>query len=200
MSGIGIFSPPSMITRTDERSRCSMPGTSRIASHHRGREPTRWSRATARSRRRRGSASNTRWMIVVAPTAIIVVVTRSSAPTWYSGPHARPTSARGEAELGDVREVLPRQVGVGEHHALRAPGGARRVHQPVDVVARDRRTRPGRATSAPQVGERAPTRRRAVGRDAHPDEVARPGRSSPRSRARRARRRTRARALRSARG
>jgi len=30
----------------------------------------------------------------VAPTAIIVVVTRSSAPTWYSGPHARPTSAR----------------------------------------------------------------------------------------------------------
>ena len=32
-------------------------------------------------------------MIVVAPTAIIVVVTRSSAPTWYSGPHASPTSA-----------------------------------------------------------------------------------------------------------
>ena len=27
------------------------------------------------------SASNTRWMTVVAPTAIIVVVTRSSAPT-----------------------------------------------------------------------------------------------------------------------
>ena len=31
MNGIGIFSPPAMITRTDERSRCSMPGTSRIA-------------------------------------------------------------------------------------------------------------------------------------------------------------------------
>ena len=30
-SGIGIFSPPAMITRTDERSRCSIPGTSRIA-------------------------------------------------------------------------------------------------------------------------------------------------------------------------
>ena len=39
------------------------------------------------------SASNTRWMMVVAPTAIIEVVTRSSAPTWYSGPQARPTSA-----------------------------------------------------------------------------------------------------------
>ena len=31
MNGIGIFSPPAMISRTDERSRCSMPGTSRIA-------------------------------------------------------------------------------------------------------------------------------------------------------------------------
>ena len=39
------------------------------------------------------AASNTRWMIVVAPAAMSVVVVRSSAPTWYSGPHARPRSA-----------------------------------------------------------------------------------------------------------
>ena len=32
-------------------------------------------------------------MTVVAPTAIIVVVMRSSAPTWYIGPQANPTSA-----------------------------------------------------------------------------------------------------------
>ena len=42
MSGIGIFSPPAMTTRTDERSRCSMSGSARIAltiagaSHTRG--------------------------------------------------------------------------------------------------------------------------------------------------------------------
>ena len=96
---------------------------------------------------------------------------RSSAPTWYSGPHASPRSALGEAELDDVREVLPRQVGVRDHDALRAPGGARRVHQPVDVVAptaharrrrgvgtRDRRTAPTPST-------------RPVG-DADADEVA----------------------------
>ena len=39
------------------------------------------------------AASNTRWMIVVAPAAMSVVVVRSSAPTWYSGPHASPRSA-----------------------------------------------------------------------------------------------------------
>src|SRR5580658_11053209 len=32
-------------------------------------------------------------MMVVAPTAIIDVVVRSRAPTWYSGPQARPRSA-----------------------------------------------------------------------------------------------------------
>ena len=31
MNGIGIFSPPAISTRTDERSRSSTPGTSRIA-------------------------------------------------------------------------------------------------------------------------------------------------------------------------
>ena len=39
------------------------------------------------------AASNTRWMTVVAPAAMSDVVVRSSAPTWYSGPHARPRSA-----------------------------------------------------------------------------------------------------------
>ena len=31
MSGIGIFSPPLMTTRTDDRSRCSMSGNAMIA-------------------------------------------------------------------------------------------------------------------------------------------------------------------------
>ena len=92
MNGIGIFSPPAMSTRTDERSRSSTPGTSRIARTIAGAAHTQVTRDRSISSTTR-AASNTRWMIVVAPTAIIVVVTRSSAPTWYSGPHARPTSA-----------------------------------------------------------------------------------------------------------
>ncbi len=61
----------------------------------------------------------------------------------------------GEPELGDVREVLPRQVGVGDHHALRAArwcptctsaGGRRRPATGTragtrGVARRDRRTR-----------------------------------------------------------
>ena len=39
MSGIGIFSPPSMTNRTDERSRCSMSGSAMIALHHRRARP-----------------------------------------------------------------------------------------------------------------------------------------------------------------
>ena len=42
----------------------------------------------------------------------------------------------GEAELDDVGDVLPGQVGVGDHHALRTAGGAGGVHQPVEVIAR----------------------------------------------------------------
>ena len=134
MNGIGSFSPPAMITRTDDRSRASMPGWSSTARIIAGAIHTAvtFERSISSTT---VAASNVRWMIVVAPTAIIVVVIRSSAPTWYSGPHASPTSARREPELGDVGEVLPRQVGVGEHHALRPPGRSRRVHQPVDVVA-----------------------------------------------------------------
>ncbi len=69
-----------------------MPGTSRIARTIAGAAHTVVTRDRSISSTTR-SASNARWMIVVAPTAIIVVVTRSSAPTWYSGPHASPTSA-----------------------------------------------------------------------------------------------------------
>ncbi len=39
MSGIGIFSPPLMITRTDDRSRCSMSGSAMIALTIAGRQP-----------------------------------------------------------------------------------------------------------------------------------------------------------------
>ena len=81
MKGIGIFSPPAMITRTDERSRSSMPGTSRIARTIAGAAHMQVTRDRSISSTT-ASASKTRWMTVVAPTAIIVVVTRSSAPTW----------------------------------------------------------------------------------------------------------------------
>ena len=42
-----------------------------------------------------------------------------------------------EAELDDVRQVLPRQVGVGDHHALRAAGRARGVEDRGVVVGVD---------------------------------------------------------------
>ena len=70
-------------------------------------------------------------------------------------PAREPEVGAGEAELDDVREVLPRQVGVGEHHALRAARGARRVHQPVDVVAGRRHARRD-ARRRPELGERRP--------------------------------------------
>ena len=171
MSGIGIFSPPLMTNRTDERSRCLDVGQRHDRVAPSPARATRWSRATARSRRRRRAASKTRWMIVVAPAAMSDVVVRSSAPTWYSGPHASPRSALGEAELDDVREVLPRQVGVGEHHALRAAGGARGVHQPVHVVAGRGHAAQGCST----VDRRSASARPALGRrrrDAHAVEVA----------------------------
>ncbi len=91
MYGIGSFSPPAMITRTDERSRSSMPGWSSTARSIAGAIHTVVTLDRSISSTTR-AASNVRWMIVVAPTAIIVVVTRSSAPTWYSGPHASPMS------------------------------------------------------------------------------------------------------------
>src|SRR4051812_29285096 len=75
-----------------------------------------------------------------------------------------------EAELHKMREVLPRQVGVGEHHALRPAGGARRVHQPVHVVAGRDRARDRRRGRA-YVGQRLPSVR-CGGCDAQPGEVA----------------------------
>ena len=92
MSGIGIFSPPLMTNRTDERSRCSMSGSAMIALTIAGASHTVVTRDRSISSTT-AAASNTRWMIVVAPAAMSDVVVRSSAPTWYSGPHASPRSA-----------------------------------------------------------------------------------------------------------
>ena len=92
MSGIGIFSPPLMITRTDDRSRCSTSGSAMIALTIAGASHTVVTRERSSSSTT-AAASNARWMIVVAPAAISEVVVRSSAPTWYSGPQASPRSA-----------------------------------------------------------------------------------------------------------
>ena len=154
MSGIGIFSPPLMITRTDDRSRASMSGSAMMALTMAGASHTVVTRDRSSSSTT-AAASNTRWMIMVAPAAISEVVVRSSAPTWYSGPQASPRSALGEAELHDVGEVLPRQVGVGEHHALGPAGGAGGVHQAVDVVGGGGEVRP--RWPAAEVGQRRPS-------------------------------------------
>ena len=105
------------------------------------------------------AASNARWMIVVAPDRDHRGGDEVERADVVQRPAREPDVVGGEAELGDVREVLPRQVGVGEHHALRPPGRARRVHQPVEVVGRDRHAR--RAARRRRRGRRtAPTRRR----------------------------------------
>ena len=119
MSGIGIFSPPSMITRTDERSRCSMPGTSRIALTIAGAAHTVVTRDRSISSTT-AAASNTRWMIVVAPDRDHRRGDEVERADVVQRAAREADVGAGEAELGDVREVLPRQVGVREHHALRA--------------------------------------------------------------------------------
>ena len=81
MSGIGIFSPPLMITRTDDRSRRSTSGSAMIALTIAGASHTVVTRDRSSSSTT-AAASNARWMIVVAPAAISEVVVRSSAPTW----------------------------------------------------------------------------------------------------------------------
>ena len=91
MSGIGIFSPPLMTTRTDERSRRSMSGRARIALTMAGASHTVDTRDRSSSSTT-AVASNVRWMMMVAPAAIREVVVRSSAPTWYRGPQASPRS------------------------------------------------------------------------------------------------------------
>ncbi len=107
---------------------------------------------------------------MVAPAASSEVVVRSSAPTWYSGPQASPSSALREAELQRVRHVLPGQVGVREHDALRPSSRSRGVHQAVHVVAR-RRHRVCDGRSRAHVREGRPAVRR-TGREAHPHQVA----------------------------
>ena len=78
----------------------------------------------------------------------------------------QPEVGRREPELGDVGQVLPRQVGVGDHDALGPTGRPRRVHQPVDVVGVVR----GRAAARTglELGEAAPTARAGSARaDTH---------------------------------
>ena len=79
--GIGIFSPPPMSNRTDDRSRCSMSGRLMIALTMAGASQTVLTRDRSISSTTAG-ASKARWMMIVAPAAINVVVVRSSAPTW----------------------------------------------------------------------------------------------------------------------
>ena len=81
ISGIGIFSPPLMMTRTDDRSRCSTSGSAMMALTMAGASHTVLARERSSSSTT-AAASNARWMITVAPAAISEVVVRSSAPTW----------------------------------------------------------------------------------------------------------------------
>ena len=72
----------------------------------------------------------------------------------------------GEAELDDVGQVLPGQVGVRQHHALGPPRRPRRVHEPVDVVAgqpggrRGRHACAARPTACQPSGARSATQAR----------------------------------------
>ena len=90
--GIGIFSPPLMMRRTDDRSRSSTPGRAMMAFTIAGASHTVVTRERSSSSTT-AAASKARWMTIVAPAAMSDVVVRSRAPTWYSGPHARPRSA-----------------------------------------------------------------------------------------------------------
>src|SRR5665213_1712123 len=92
MSGMGIFSPPLTISRTDDRSLPSMSGRAMIALTMAGASHTVVTRDRSSSSTT-AAASNDRWMITVAPVAMSDVVVRSRAPTWYSGPQASPRSA-----------------------------------------------------------------------------------------------------------
>ena len=82
-------------------------------------------------------------------------------------PASQPEIAAGEAELDDVREVLPRQIGVGDHDSLRTTRRSRGVHQPVDVVAGGGNARPD-ARRRPEIRERRPRVRGRL-READPD-------------------------------
>ena len=81
ISGIGIFSPPLMITRTDDRSRASTSGRAMMALTMAGASHTVVTRDRSSSSTT-AAASKTRWTMTVAPAARSEVVVRSSAPTW----------------------------------------------------------------------------------------------------------------------
>ena len=146
MSGIGIFSPPLMITRTDDRSRCSTSGSAMIALTIAGASHTVVTRERSSSSTT-AAASKARWMITVRAGRDERRGREVERTDVVQRPAGEAEVVAGEAELDEVGEVLPRQVGVGEHHALGPPGGARRVHQPVDVVG-GRRRRGGTALDA----------------------------------------------------
>src|SRR3546814_6092324 len=118
MKGIGIFSPPAMITRTEERSRSSTPGTSRIARTIAGAAQMQVTRERSISSTT-CPGSNVRWTTVVAHTAIIVVVTRSSAPTWYRGPQARDRKRVGSgSRVADSVDICGGRYIKKKHHQL----------------------------------------------------------------------------------
>ena len=81
MSGIGIFSPPPITSFTDDRSRESMSGRAMIEFTIAGASQIAVTRDLSISSTT-AAASKALWMIVEAPAKIIVVVVRSSAPTW----------------------------------------------------------------------------------------------------------------------
>ena len=152
MSGIGIFSP-SMIRPHRREVALLDVGQRHDRVHHGGRQPD--------GRHRERSSSST----TAAGVELAVddrgrprrdqrgrrEVERADVVQRTAG---EPEVGAGEAELDDVGEVLPGQVGVGDHHALGSPGRARRVHQAVDVVGRHGRAPAGR--SPRQVGEGRP--------------------------------------------
>ena len=93
MRGIGIFSPPLITTRTDDRSRRSMSGNAMIALTMAGASQTvvTLERSTSSTT---AAASNDRWMSMVAPAASRDVVVRSKRrPRGRAGPQASPRSA-----------------------------------------------------------------------------------------------------------
>ena len=80
----------------------------------------------------------------------------------------------GQTEFGDVGVVLPRQIGVCDHHPLGSPGGPRGVHQTMDVVTMGGGAGRGRGPAI-QVGEELPTFD-ARGRHADAEDIVQRGR------------------------
>ena len=105
MVGIGIFSPPAMITSTDDRSRSSMPGTSRIARTIAGAAQMQVTRDRSISSTT-AAGSKVRWITVVAPTATIDVVTESGLRGRGGGGFPTGRKWAGVASQGGGRRFL----------------------------------------------------------------------------------------------